>query len=127
MRDTTGISRRVFIGSLATAGAVAATPRSASAATKRPLKVSPIREGGVDEILKVTPVAIKVGDERPFRVVHASDTHLNFWDWARGQSALKAVLCGHAHVEERDRFSDTADMYVAGGNYEGYAYDITFS
>ncbi len=330
MDTTTGISRRGFIGSLAAAGAVAGVPRSASAAQQRPLKVSPIREGGVDEILKVTPVEIKVGAESPFRVVHASDTHLNFWDvtdfcgnaakeaffgerwvrfpqaltsllatidyaasrglpllhtgdlidwntrgnsavcgrvlrgvdffyslgnheyhssagknpemtrdekranvagfvrndltvasrvvngvnlvaldngernlreqtvervkrefakgmpvvlmchipptytpkfiengfamkkqilrgqgvpedelavlkpggpiepyydsrtrgfwdWARGQSALKAVLCGHTHVEERDRFSDTADMYVAGGNYEGYAYDITFT
>ncbi len=52
---------------------------------------------------------------------------MGFWDWAREQSALKAVLCGHTHVEERDRFSDTADMYVAGGNYEGFAYEITFS
>ena len=325
-----GLSRRGFIGSLAAVGAVAGAPRAAVAAERRPLKVSPIREGGVDEVLKVTPVEIKVGAERPFRVVHASDTHLNFWDvtdfcgnaaretffgerwvrfpqsltsflatidyaesrglpilhtgdlidwntrgnaavcrrtlkgvdffyalgnheyhssagkspemtreekranvagfvrndltvasrvvggvnlvafdngernlreetvarvkaefakgmpvvllchipptytpkfienglamkkqilrgqgvpeselsklrpggpiepsydartrgfwdWAREQSALKAVLCGHTHVEERDRFSDTADMYVAGGNYEGFAYEITFS
>jgi len=50
-----------------------------------------------------------------------------FWDWAREQEALKAVLCGHTHVEERDRFSDTADMYVAGGNYEGFACEITFT
>ena len=65
---------------MAAAGTVAGVPRSASAAQQRPLKVSPIREGGVDEILKVTPVAIKVGADRPFRMVHASDTHLNFWD-----------------------------------------------
>ena len=52
---------------------------------------------------------------------------MGFWDWARGQKLLKAVLCGHTHVEERDRFSDTADMYVAGGNYEGFASEITFT
>ena len=75
-----GLSRRGFIGSLAAVGAVAGAPRAAVAAERRPLKVSPIREGGVDEVLKVTPVEIKVGAERPFRVVHASDTHLNFWD-----------------------------------------------
>lgn len=49
-----------------------------------------------------------------------------FWDWARSQPQLKAILCGHTHVEERDRFSETADMIVAGGNYEGFAYEITF-
>ena len=330
MKKTEDFSRRGFIGSLAALGAAAGTPRTASAAEERPLKVSPIRGGGAAEILKVSPVEIKVGAERSFRMVHASDTHLNFWDvtdflgnaekekffgrrwvrfpqsltsflatidyaesrglpilhtgdlldwntrgnaavcgrvlrgvdffyalgnheyhsspgknpemtrgekhanlaafirndltvasrivngvnfvafdngernlreetvarvkaefakgmpvvlmchipptytpkfiengfamkkqilrgqgvseeelaslrpggpiepsydartrgfwdWAREQSALKAVLCGHTHVEERDRFSDTADMYVAGGNYEGFAYEITFS
>ena len=51
----------------------------------------------------------------------------SFWDWVRGQSLLKAVLCGHTHVEERDRFSDTAEMFVAGGNYEGCLCDILFT
>ena len=58
---------------------------------------------------------------------HYDARTMGFWDWARGESSLKAVLCGHTHVEERDKFSDTADMYVAGGNYEGFAYEITFS
>lgn len=49
-----------------------------------------------------------------------------FYGWLRGQKQLKAILCGHTHVQERDRFSDTADMIVAGGNYEGYAYEINF-
>ena len=49
-----------------------------------------------------------------------------FWEWAREQRLLTAVLCGHTHVEERDRFSDTAEMYVAGGNYEGCACEIAF-
>ena len=49
-----------------------------------------------------------------------------FYDWLRGQKQLKAILCGHTHVQERDRFSDTADMIVAGGNYEGCACEIRF-
>lgn len=50
-----------------------------------------------------------------------------FYDWLRDQRQLKAILCGHTHVEERDRFSDTADMIVAGGNYEGCAREIRFT
>ena len=49
-----------------------------------------------------------------------------FYDWLREQKQLKAILCGHTHVEEQDRFSDTAMMYVAGGNYEGCGYEIDF-
>jgi hypothetical protein len=49
-----------------------------------------------------------------------------FYEWLRGRKELKAILCGHTHAEERDRFSDTAEMIVAGGNYEGRGYEITF-
>ena len=38
----------------------------------------------------------------------------------------KAILCGHTHIAEVDGFSETAKMYVAGGNYEGRAYEIVF-
>lgn len=51
----------------------------------------------------------------------------SFYGWLREQKALRAILCGHAHVEEQDRFSDTANMYVAGGNYEGCGYEISFT
>ena len=50
-----------------------------------------------------------------------------FYDWLRGQRQLRAILCGHTHIQERDRFSDTADMIVAGGNYEGIGYEIRFT
>ena len=49
-----------------------------------------------------------------------------FYAWLRGRKDLKAILCGHTHCAEVDDFSDTAKMYVAGGNYEGHAYEITF-
>ena len=38
----------------------------------------------------------------------------------------ETILCGHTHCAERDGFSETADMVVAGGNYEGRGYEITF-
>lgn len=50
----------------------------------------------------------------------------DFWTWVQAKPQLKAILCGHTHVAESDGFSETAQMYVAGGNYEGCAYEITF-
>ena len=49
-----------------------------------------------------------------------------FYTWVQANPQLKAILCGHTHVAESDGFSETAQMYVAGGNYEGRAYEITF-
>ena len=51
----------------------------------------------------------------------------SFYDWLRNRKDLKAILCGHTHYAEIDDFSETAKMYVAGGNYEGHAYEITFT
>lgn len=50
----------------------------------------------------------------------------SFYDWLRGRRDLKAILCGHAHWAQSDDFSDTAKMYVAGGNFEGCANEIVF-
>jgi len=50
-----------------------------------------------------------------------------FYAWLRERKELKAILCGHTHYAEIDDFSETAKMYVAGGNYEGRAYEITFT
>ena len=50
----------------------------------------------------------------------------DFWAWVQARPQLKAILCGHTHVAEVDGFSETARMYVAGGNYEGHAYEIVF-
>ena len=49
-----------------------------------------------------------------------------FYDWLRGRKDLKAILCGHTHWAQLDHFSDTAKMYVAGGNFEGQANEIVF-
>ena len=50
----------------------------------------------------------------------------DFWTWVQAKPKLKAILCGHTHIAEIDGFSETAQMYVAGGNYAGFAYEIVF-
>lgn len=49
-----------------------------------------------------------------------------FYDWLRRRKDLKAILCGHMHWPGVDDFSETAKMYVAGGNFEGQANEIVF-
>ena len=71
--------RRGFVASLAALG-VAGAARPARGEEAPPLKISPIREGGVGEVLKVAHFEIAAGAAKPFRILHASDTHLNFWD-----------------------------------------------
>ena len=72
-------SRRGFIASLAALG-VAGAPRLW--AETPPLKIQPIRGGGVDSVLSLTKIEIPVGAEAPFSALHISDTHLNFWNVA---------------------------------------------
>ena len=74
---------------------------------------------GEEEIDKLPP-------PRPIEPLYDEAT-LAFYDRLRGCGSIKAILCGHTHVGERDRFSDTADMIVAGGNYEGHVLEITFT
>ena len=46
--------------------------------------------------------------------------------WLKEQKNLKAMLCGHSHMENQSQFTDTAWQYVAGATYMGNAYDIEF-
>ena len=62
---------------------------------------------------------------KPVQDGHDARTR-EFYAWLREQKQLKAILCGHTHVEERGAFSETADMIVAGGNFEGCGYEIEF-
>ena len=45
----------------------------------------------------------------------------------REQPNLKAILAGHLHFEWRGMFNETVPMVVAGGNFEGCAYEISFT
>ncbi|MBQ9127095.1 MAG: hypothetical protein IJY15_04955, partial [Thermoguttaceae bacterium] len=53
-------------------------------------------------------------------------TTVEFLDWLREQSLLKAILCGHLHYYWQGAFSKTATQYVVGANYSGAAYEIDF-
>ena len=64
---------------------------------------------------------------RPKNIWNAYDRKTReFYTWIQTKPQLKAILCGHTHIAEIDGFSETAQMYVVGGNYEGRAYEITF-
>ena len=45
----------------------------------------------------------------------------------RRQKNLKAILAGHLHFEWNGVFNDSVPMLVAGGNFEGRAYEISFT
>ena len=51
---------------------------------------------------------------------------LELMAFLKEQRLLKAILCGHMHSAFRDRFSETAEQYVVGGNFKGEAYEIVF-
>ena len=52
---------------------------------------------------------------------------LELMTFLKEQKSLKAILCGHMHSAFRDRFSETAEHYVVGGNFKGEAYEILFT
>ena len=49
-----------------------------------------------------------------------------FYDWLKGQTLLKAIICGHMHEFYEERFSPTAMQYTVGANYSGFAQEIEF-
>ena len=49
-----------------------------------------------------------------------------FIEKCRAQKNLKAILCGHLHLEWVGDFSATAKQYVVGPNYDGAGFDVTF-
>lgn len=52
---------------------------------------------------------------------------LDFIQWLKDQSLLKAIFCGHLHFGWSGQFSATAKQYVVGANYSGQAYEISFT
>lgn len=50
-----------------------------------------------------------------------------FVEWLKGQSNLKAILCGHLHRYHSEQFSPSAMQYAVGANANGDAYEITFA
>lgn len=54
----------------------------------------------------------------------ADKTTLAVIDWLKGQSQLKAILCGHLHYNFQSGFSNSANQYVVGALFRGDAYEI---
>jgi hypothetical protein len=48
-------------------------------------------------------------------------------DFLKCQKNLKAWLCGHLHFEWQGTFGDGVPVCVAGRNFNGECYDISFS
>ena len=65
-------NRRDFL-KLAAAAAAFSGVRGALAAVKD-LLVSPIRGGGADSVLKLTPLELRVGAAKPFKALHVSSS-----------------------------------------------------
>lgn len=51
----------------------------------------------------------------------------DFIGWLVRQQNLKAVLCGHLHLEAQYRLSDTVTQYIAGAAMKGCAYELEFT
>ncbi len=51
---------------------------------------------------------------------------IKFIEWLKKQSLVKALLCGHLHINFDEQFSESARQYVVGGNFKGDAYEFEF-
>jgi len=49
-----------------------------------------------------------------------------FIEYLRHEPLLKAILAGHEHMTLQDRFSETAEEYVVGGNFFFAAREVFF-
>ena len=55
---------------------------------------------------------------------HADKTTMRFVKWLKKQKQLKAILCGHCHVNYKTQFSPTAVQYTVAAGYKGNAYIV---
>lgn len=69
---------------------------------------------------------IKEHKQERYRAQIANQTTSEFIAWLKEQSLVKALLCGHLHVNFDEQFSESARQYVVGGNFKGDAYEFTF-
>ena len=62
-----------------------------------------------------------------FGKTKASAPMSSLLSFLRGQKNLKAILCGHLHFEWQGTFGDGVPVVVAGRNFNGECYEISFS
>ena len=72
------------------------------------------------------PQNIIKGEEWQDRRVQqrADKATVEFIEYLKAQTLVKAVLCGHCHEFWEERFSPTAIQYVCSATYKGDGYDI---
>ena len=63
----------------------------------------------------------------PYMLWGLRDADKPLVEWLKRQPQLKAVLCGHLHMELTCPVTDALTQYVAGATYHGNAYEIAFS
>ena len=74
-----------------------------------------------------TPDALLGSDPVRVEQQRANAATKAFVERLRKEPLVKAILCGHVHCPETDRFSPTAMTYVAGANYLGDVSRIDFA
>lgn len=56
----------------------------------------------------------------------ATKTTLEFTEWLRTQSCIKAILCGHNHHTHVEQFSPSCVQYTVAGGFNGFGNVFTF-
>ncbi|MBQ6330437.1 MAG: metallophosphoesterase [Kiritimatiellae bacterium] len=62
----------------------------------------------------------------PFEKSSASSDMKRILDFLRGRKNLKAILCGHLHMEWHGVFGEGVPVHVAGRGFNGECYEISF-
>lgn len=63
----------------------------------------------------------------PFEKSGASSDMKRILDFLRGRKNLKAILCGHLHMEWHGIFGDGVPVHIAGRGFDGECYEISFT
>jgi len=64
--------------------------------------------------------------DRPFEKTGASEPLKRILDFLRGRKNLKAILCGHAHMEWHGFFGDGVPVHLAGPCFDGECLEVEF-
>lgn len=83
-------------------------------------------QGGKCAYMCGTPDGLLGSDPMRVEQQRANAVTKAFVERLRKEPLVKAILCGHVHCPESDRFSPTAITYVAGANYLGDVSRIDF-
>ena len=62
-----------------------------------------------------------------FQKSHAPKAFTRLFEYLAGRDNLKAILCGHLHFEWQGTFAGKVPVVVAGRNFNGECYEISFS